>query len=270
MEPNVRESQFQPTPYEVRLPDYQGPLDLLLSLIEQEELDITKLALAQVTDQYLAYIDILKELEPDILTDFLVVAAKLVLIKSKALLPKPPAIIDEAEDDVDLGDELARQLQVYKRFKEIGAELRDLEAIGQRSFVRVAPPPKIEGHLETGTGSLETLVAAAKRAMVVRPPEPGIDEVVAPIWVTVGHQMSLIRRQLASHSSLSFEQLLGKATDRVQVIVTLLAVLELIKRRVIDIEQPDLFGDILIYKKEDAPELSEADWSELSNLTEIS
>src|SRR3990170_2755668 len=102
--------------YEVRLPVFEGPLDLLLHLIEREELDITKVALAQVTDQYLAYLAMLKEVEVQVLTDFLVVAAKLLLIKSQALLPKPPpSVLDEEEEDI--GDELARQLRVYKQFK---------------------------------------------------------------------------------------------------------------------------------------------------------
>lgn len=256
--------------YEVQLPEFQGPLDLLLTLIEQQELDITKVALARVTDQYLAYIAVLKEIEPDILTDFLVVAAKLILIKSKALLPQPPAILDEAEEEVDLGDELARQLRAYKRFKEIAAELKTIEEAGLRSFVRIAPPPKIETRLEEGAGSLAELVEAARRALSVKPPEPGIDEVVAPILITIGDQMGLIRRRLQGQSAISFEGLLRNARDRVEVIATLLAVLELVKRRVIDVAQPQRYGDIILRKKEDAPELTEADWSELTGLTDVS
>ncbi len=102
------------TTYQVELLVFQGPLDLLLSLIEQEELDITKISLAQVTNQYLAYLEAIKETNPDDLTDFLVIAAKLILIKSKILLPRPPASIVEEEEE-DIGDELARQLLIYKQ-----------------------------------------------------------------------------------------------------------------------------------------------------------
>jgi segregation and condensation protein A len=98
-----------------------------LSLIEQEELDITKISLARVTDQYLARLEILKETDPDDLTDFLVIAAKLILIKSEVLLPRPPPILIE-EDQEDVGDELARQLMLYKKFKEIATHLQDIES----------------------------------------------------------------------------------------------------------------------------------------------
>ncbi|MFQ5611631.1 MAG: segregation and condensation protein A [Anaerolineae bacterium] len=259
-----------PTPYEVELPDFRGPLDLLLTLIEGEELDITKVALAKVTDQYLAYIALVKALEPDMLVGFLVIAAKLILIKSKALLPKPPTIIAAEEEEEDVGDELARQLRAYKRFKEVGAELKSIEETGRRSFVRVAPPPKLETRLEAGSGSLEELLEAAYRALAIKPQEPDVDEVVTPVRVTIGEQMDLIRRRLADQPAISFNQLVDKPGNRTVVIVTLLAVLELIKRRVVDVAQAQPFGDITIRKRGDIPELTEADWSELASLTEIS
>src|SRR5215510_948917 len=117
------------TTYQVELPGFQGPLDLLLNLIEQEELDITKISLARVTDQYLARLELLKETDPDDLTDFLVIAARLILIKSEMLLPKPPPILLAAEEE-DVGDELARQLRLYKQFKALALHLRELEEIG--------------------------------------------------------------------------------------------------------------------------------------------
>src|SRR5512136_1680131 len=111
-----------PTPantYHVNLPIVEGPLDLLLYLIEREELDITAVSLAAVTEQYLAYMKLLESLIVDQLADFLVIAAKLILIKSQALLPRPPAI----EQEEDVGDDLVQQLIAYKQFKEVAKGL---------------------------------------------------------------------------------------------------------------------------------------------------
>ncbi|HJS28904.1 MAG TPA: ScpA family protein, partial [Anaerolineales bacterium] len=99
--------------YKVSIPVYEGPLDLLLNLIEQAELDITRVALAQVTDQFLAYLQNLTIVSPEEISAFLVIAAKLVQIKSEALLPRPPA---RAEGEEDPAEALARQLRIYKRF----------------------------------------------------------------------------------------------------------------------------------------------------------
>src|SRR5690606_2936891 len=105
----------QTTQYEIETDLYSGPLDLLLDLIQKAELDITKLALAQVTDQFLAYIDAHRDLEADYISEFLIIAAKLVQIKSEALLPRPPAREDDEEDP---GEALAYQLQMYKKVKD--------------------------------------------------------------------------------------------------------------------------------------------------------
>ncbi len=234
--------------YQVQLPVFQGPLDLLLHLIEQEELDVTKVALAQVTDQYLVYLTILKEIDVEFLTDFLVVAAKLLFIKSQALLPKPPlSLADEEEEDV--GDQLARQLLEYKRFKEVSQTLRQREVAGLRAFVRVAPPPKIEPRLSLGEVTLDDLVAAVRHALAVRPADPAVDEVVSPVVVTIGQQMTFIRDALTGQRQISFHRLLRRAASRVEIIVTFLAVLELIKQYEIDVRQDTLFGEIVIFAK---------------------
>jgi segregation and condensation protein A len=231
--------------YQVQLSMFEGPLDLLLHLIEREELDITRVALAQVTDQYLAYLAILKEIEAEFLTDFLVVAAKLLFIKSQALLPKPPpSLIDEEEED--LGDQLAHQLRVYKQFKMVARTLHQRESDGLRNYVRVALPPKLEPKLSLGDVSLDDLVAAVRQALEVRPPDPAVSEVVSPMTVTIGEQMKLIRNELAHRRRISFQSLLRRAASRVEIIVTFLAVLELVKQYVVEVQQDNLFGDIVI------------------------
>jgi segregation and condensation protein A len=256
--------------YRVELPDFVGPLDLLLSLIEREELDITKISLARVTDQYLAYLEILREVNPDELTDFLMVAAKLILIKSEMLLPRPPpSIIEEEEEDV--GDELARQLMVYKKFKEVAGHLKEIEDKGQRNFVRVVTSaPKIEPKLIPGTIRVDQLLLAAREAFAIKPPDPDVDEVVSPEVVTIGQQMVYIRQEITTKRKVSFKKLLINSRNRIEVIVTLLAVLELIKRRIVKVEQPDLFGDIMVIQNEASPELTEDEWEALTEMTDVS
>lgn len=262
--------------YKVELPEFEGPLDLLLALIEREELDITKISLARVTDQYLAYLDILKQVHPDELTDFLVVAAKLILIKSETLLPRPPPGVIENEEE-DLGDELARQVLVYKQFKDLANHLRKIEAEGKRNFIRLAPSalkpdPKSRQARELFLEGviLEDLREAARIALAIKPPNPDVDEVVSPEVVTIGQQMAHIRNEIMARGSVSFQRLLTRNRSRIEVIVTLLAVLELIKRRLIKVEQPGLFGDIVIHKNDAAPALTEAEWEALTTLTEVS
>ncbi|MEJ2559426.1 MAG: segregation/condensation protein A [Anaerolineae bacterium] len=239
--------------YQVHLPMFEGPLGLLLHLIEREELDITKVALAQVTDQYLAYLAVLKEVEVEFLTDFLVVAAKLLFIKSQALLPRPPpSLIDEEEEDI--GDQLARQLRAYKQFKTVAQALRQQEADGLRSFIRLAPAPKLEPKLSLGEVTLDDLVAAVRQALAVRPADPAVSEVVSPVTVTIGEQMALIRDELTHQRQISFQRLLRQVTTRVEVIVTFLAVLELIKQYEIEVRQDILFGEIVISPHMDRPQ----------------
>jgi len=232
-------------PYEVRLAVFEGPLDLLLHLIEREELDITRVSLAQVTDQYLEYLSLLEEINAEILADFLVVAAKLLLIKSEMLLPRPPGVPGEEEEE-DVGDELARQLIEYKKFKEAALELRQREEMGLRAYVRVAPLPKLDRPLELGDVSLADLVEAVQRALDVRPPLPSVSGVVTPFTITVAEKMAFIEEILERQRQVSFNRLLAQAASRLEIIVTLMAVLELIKLKGIEVQQECLFGEIVV------------------------
>ncbi len=129
--------------YTVVTPVYQGPLDLLLQLIERAELDITKLALAQVTDQFLGHLRHLEEQSADEVSAFLVIAARLLQIKSEALLPRPP-IRDEGEEDP--AEAMARLLIEYQRFKHVANFLAEREVYGLRAYLRLAPPQKVKAH----------------------------------------------------------------------------------------------------------------------------
>lgn len=236
--------------YHIQLPLFEGPLDLLLHLVEREELDITTIALAQVTDQYMAYLAEMEQRQAKDLADFLVVAAKLLLIKSLALLPRPPLPPSKAKD---VGDELVHQLQAYKRFKEIAALLHEREAQGLHSYVRIAPQPRIKPQLDLGDVTIHKLLAIVQEALDILPAPP-VGEVIAPITITIAGQITRIESQLATRRKVPFREFLSEATTRVEIIVTLLAVLELIKQNRVRVRQEELFGEIIIERQEPDPD----------------
>jgi len=205
-------------------------------------MDITNVSLAQVTDQYLEYIGMLHELEAAALADFLVIAAKLLLIKSQMLLPQPPPI----EEEEDIGDELVRQLIEYKKFKEAAQELRQREEMGLRTYVRVASPPGLERTLDLEGITLDDLLGAVHQALVVTPLAPSVSNMVAPITITIADKISQIAAALRRRGRVSFNRLLARAALRMEIIVAFLAVLELIKRQRVDVQQERAFGEIII------------------------
>jgi len=243
--------------YQVTLPSFQGPLDLLLHLIEQERLDITKVALAQVTDQYLQYIATLQEVDADLLSDFLVIAAKLVFIKSQALLPKLPMDASHCEEDENVGDQLVRQLRAYRQFRQAAQILARREALCLRSYVRVAMPRVLEPHLPPGEISLEDLIIAAHNALAIRSPDPAVDRVVSPVVVTIGERIAFICQFLERIPQVAFSSLVRMCTRRLEIIVTFMALLELIKQNVVDVQQEAPFGEIVIYREHDTVSASD-------------
>ena len=232
-------------PYRVKLEVFEGPLDLLLSLIEKQELDITKVSLVAVTDQYLDYIQRLDRITADNLADFLVVAAKLLLIKSRALLPGPPPL-EEGEEEEDVGEELARQLREYKRLKALAGALRDREEQGLQAFVRVASLPDVERELDLTDVTLDDLVAAVREALTIQPPAEHVNGVLPPIAISVEEKIQEIRSLLSSRRSFSFTRMLHSAASRIEVIVAFLALLQLIKQSAVQVRQARLFGEILV------------------------
>lgn len=231
--------------YTVQLAAFEGPLDLLLRLIEREELDITTIALAQVADSYLAHVRAMPNPDPAALSAFLAVAARLLLIKSRALLPRPPAQRDEQTQDD--GEELVRQLQEYQRYKQVAGLLRSLDDQGLRTYTRLAPPPIPEAPPETLDVSLNEMIGALQRRMqLMLELEPEAIPLPARKIITVTQMATDIRERLERVEWFSFEDLLSPALDRVELIVALWSVLELLKRQAIVAEQHELFGPIMI------------------------
>ena len=231
------------TSYTVRLPVFEGPLDLLLELIERAELDITKVALAQVTDQYLSYLRQLETKDPSDLASFLVVAARLLQIKSEALLPRPP---EREPGEEDPGDALARQLLLYKRFKGAAQALAARSEAGWRTYLRRSPPPRADPHLDMGNVRLEDLRQALLQALAVMAVEVGLSESVTAGKVNIRQKIRLIFDALRRQGSMTFRALIRRADSRLEIVVSFLAVLELIKQRQVQAEQDELFGDIAI------------------------
>lgn len=227
--------------YKVATPIYEGPLDLLLQLIERSELDITSLALAQVTDQFLEYIHQIQIQETGEVSAFLVIAARLLQIKSEALLPLPP--IREAGEE-DPGEALAQQLIAYKRYRQIADLLAFRENQGMRTYLRLAAPVHIDGTLDLSGMGLPELIQAAKQVFEQARQKDSLDTVVTPPRITIREKIFQISRQLHQQKKLSFFKLLSLNVTRLDIVVTFLAVLELIKRQFVQARQTELFSDI--------------------------
>jgi len=227
--------------YQVKLTVFEGPLDLLLQLIERRELDITTVSLAAVTDQYLEHISLMSDVPADALAEFLVIAAKLILIKSQALLPRPPA--PEEQQDEDVGEDLARQLQEYKRFKEIAALLKERDDNGLHCYLRLASTG-ITPRLQLEGVTIADLAAAMRRALTALPEETPTPA-MARRQFTIGEKIAAIEGILSTGKA-TFSQILRQVTSRLEAIVTFLALLELIKQGRAVVEQAEIFGEIMI------------------------
>jgi segregation and condensation protein A len=241
------DSFMQAAAYTVQLPVFEGPLDLLLHLIERAELDITRVALAQVTDQFLAALHTMEERRMDVAASFIVIASRLLQIKSEALLPRPP---EREVGEEDPGEMLARQLRLYKQFKDVSLLLHRREADNLRTFLRTAPPPKIPPRLDWSRISLAALKKAAETVLAVRPEPPPLGTMVSPPKVTIRDQIRRIVDNIRSDGRAVFQRLMYGVQSRIEVVVAFLAMLELVKRRHVIARQSDLFGEIEIVPTE--------------------
>jgi segregation and condensation protein A len=246
----------QITGYKVQTPVYEGPLDLLLNLIERAELNITAISLATVTDQYLSYLHGLEQLKPDEISSFLVIAAKLVQIKSEALLPRP---IEREPGEEDPGVELVELLILYKRYKEIAGWLVERQENNLRTYLRVAPPPKVEAKLDLSNLTLEGLLAAAESAFSKSQKKEALGTIISAPRVTIREKIEYITRTMKNIQRMTFSGLITDKATRIEIVVTFLALLELIKRYKISAVQNELFGDIEFERMDDWTDEEEID-----------
>ncbi len=227
--------------YNIHTDVYDGPLDLLLDLISKAELDITRFSLAKVTDQYLAHMETLQQTSAVEVSGFLVVAAKLIQIKSEALLPRPP-IREEGEEDP--AESLARQLRIYRAIKQTTQWLRSREEEGVHTYIRLAPPPVIDEKLDLEDVSIANLVNLLKTLYRFEEDAAPITSVVAIPKVTIKNKIRDLIANLRTQKHLSYRQLLHEGHDRIEAIVLFLAILELIKQQYVIADQSALFSDI--------------------------
>ncbi len=239
---SMQVASHQTEGYQISTPVYTGPLDLLLDLIERAELDITTLALAQVTDQYLDYLEQIADLDPAEVSACLIIAARLVQIKSAALLPRPPVI--EPEQEVDDAEALARQLILYRRFRQLAAVLEERQSSGLRTYLRIAvPTAQVDAHLDMAGLTLNDLIKSAWQIMGSQNALPALSQVVNMPRITIRERIHSIVEALKVYGSATFQGVLNNRS-RIEIVVTFLAMLELIKRNAIQVDQTGLFGDI--------------------------
>jgi len=230
--------------YKVNTNVYEGPLDLLLELIEKAELDISRLALAQVTNQFLNYLNQIQDREPDEISSFLVVATKLLQIKSSALLPHNVTDVFPSSEEEDPGDALARQLIIYRKFKEKAKWLDMRQDAGLHSYLRLAPIPyKYESKIDLTNITLEDLLEVARSIFSKNSGLQSIDTVVSLPKITIRDRIQTIIFLLHGTQQLLFNNIPRNKT-RTEIVVSFLAMLELIKQNILLAQQDTLFGDI--------------------------
>ena len=228
----------------VQLEIFEGPLDLLLHLIKKNEVSITDVPIAVITEQYLATLDLMQTLNLDMAGEFLVMAATLIHIKSRMLLPLSEGETDEEEEGGDPREELVKRLLEYQRFKEAASELGQRDVLTRDVFARAATAseePAPAGFRELTIFELLT----ALRRVLERLPQDEFHEVTLET-ITVREKMTLVLERLRVGGQIMFESLFTDARTRMEVIVTFLAMLELVKIRAIRIFQDSLQGPIII------------------------
>src|SRR3972149_1478474 len=228
--------------YKIELPFYEGPMDLLLHLIKKNEIDIYDIPIALVTEQYLEYIEMLKVLNLDTIGDFLVMAATLMHIKSKMLLPPDP---EEDAEEADPREELVKRLIEYRKFRDAAEKLSGREQYYSELYDRDA---SIEG-LKKEEILLEVSVfdlISAFRSIIVRVKDKEFHEVTIE-KLTINDKISDIMEKLNFSKSLTLQQLFEEMDSKYEMVVTFLALLELIKLRLVKVVQKNPFATIEVY-----------------------
>jgi segregation and condensation protein A len=251
--PLVADAATEPEaePYTVHLPGFEGPLDLLLNLIEKNQMEITSISLVAVTDQFVAYLRTWDEPPLPRLAEFVAMAARLLLIKSRSLLPRQTRLegSDEDDDPLDDAEALAQRLREYQLAREIARSLRARELAGLQTFTRATrlvdadlmltwAPPKLVGL------NVNALAAVFKRVLTEqRFSQP--EQLPLPL-VTVAEKIDEVERLLAERGRVTLEEALLTAASRFAVVVTFLAVLEMWHQGRLAVKQETLFGPVEI------------------------
>ena len=246
-------------PIPVKLEAFEGPLDLLLHLIDKNKIDIYDIPIVEITDQYLGYIKKMPSEDMNVMSEFLLMAATLLDIKCRMLLPKE---VNEEGEEEDPREELVQKLLEYKMYKYMSLELKDRQMDAEKSMYKVPTLPKevtdyrepVDYDFLLGEMNLSKLHDIFKS--VIKKQEDKIDPVRSQFGriekdeVNMEEKIRTIEAYISNHEKFSFRDLLEKQKSRMEVIVTFLVILELMKTGSIDIVQNNLFGDITIVKRE--------------------
>jgi segregation and condensation protein A len=245
------EFESSPDAYKVKLDAFEGPLDLLLYLIRKNEVHIYDIPIAAITEQYLAYVDVMQELNLDVAGEFLVMAATLIHIKSKMLLPRPETAQDSFLEEEDPRDELVRRLLEHQKFKAAADALHDRETTRSAQYTRPdsrvadAVNDQFEPELEVDLFSLlaafkGVLTRASRRPRMVLPPEQ----------ISIEDRIEQLLGRLSETEACGFEDLFEDGDgSRGFMIVTFLSLLEMIRLKLIRVFQSGSFGAIRVYKR---------------------
>jgi segregation and condensation protein A len=240
----------------IRLQSFEGPLDLLVHLIKKNQLNVYDIPIALITEQYLSYLDLMQELNLDVASEFLVMAATLIHIKSRMLLPRAdPTQLDEPEEDPR--DALVRRLLEHQKFKAAAELLHDRETLRSAQWTR--PDSRVEDlagedyepELEVDLFSLLSAFRAVLERARERPPLP-----LPPEQISIEARIEQLLERLSETEACGFEDLFADAATRPDMIVTFLALLEMIRLKLVRVFQSGLTGPIRIYKRarpKDAP-----------------
>jgi segregation and condensation protein A len=240
--------------YSVKVPVFEGPLDLLLHLIKENKIDIYDIPISVITSQYLEYLELMQELNLEIASEFLVIAATLIYIKSRMLLPKDETLATEETEDPRAG--LVQRLLEYQAFKEASVELRKREEVWSGAFERPAveiDKSQLEPDLFLFEVNLFDLVGVLSKMLSKAPPE---EVSITKEALTVKDRIAAIIDRLEQEKTVKFDSLFEEDDRRVKIIVTFLALLEIMRLGIMRVFQDSQFGTIWIIRQDEAPEIN--------------
>lgn len=233
--------------YKIKLQHFEGPLDLLLFFIKRDELDIYDIPISKITKDFIEYLKLLEQLDLEVAGDFILMAATLMQIKVKMLLPKD---LDEKGDEIDPRAELVKALLEYKRYKEMSEEFSFLEGNMRHyqfrgNYDHDEKTVSNDYNVLLKNITLYDLIKAFKKAMAERPVEP-VHEIKK--WnVTIDEQMTYISEKIAAHRQISFFELMKDMANKIRIVVTFIAMLEMVKAGKIGLRESTKLNDFIIY-----------------------
>lgn len=245
--------------YRVHFAEFEGPLDLLLYLIRKEEMSIYDIPIARITEQYLVYLRLMEELDIGVVGEFLVMAATLIHIKSKMLLPRDPTQPGDPEELEDPRQELVERLLEHQRYKAAAETLYQRRELEQAVFARI-PAEEEKANDEVNATVFDLLTAF--RDIILRA-QAMVEIEIARDEVTLSQKLAEVRALVEAREAVTVRELFERSKSRREIVITFLAILELVKARIIRVEQEDAFGEIYARRREpsfeDAAEDEQAD-----------